>query len=107
MMVHKRVFVYLWEFHVGKNKRREFEKTYGPRGDWVKLFRRARGYIGSELLTDIGRKGWYITIDTWASKKLYETFRNFRKSEFESLDKTCESMTIEERYLGSFEIPER
>jgi heme-degrading monooxygenase HmoA len=103
----KKIFVYLWEFHVRKNQRREFGKTYGLRGNWVKLFRRAKGYVGSELLTDVGREGWYITIDTWESKKSYEAFRKTSRKEFDLLDKACESMTQEERYLGSFEIPKK
>ena len=35
----------------------EFERVYGPEGDWAEFFRRGRGYVGTELLRDIEHPG--------------------------------------------------
>ena len=45
-------FVTLWEFRVAPGRQAEFERNYGPGGPWIPLFRRAPGYLGSELLQD-------------------------------------------------------
>ena len=34
----------------------EFERVYGPDGEWAQFFRDGTGYIGTELLHDIELK---------------------------------------------------
>ena len=67
-------YVCLWEFRVKGERVGEFERAYGPEGDWVRLFRRADGYLGTELLRDAGEPGRFITVDRWRSRKDYESF---------------------------------
>ena len=31
----------------------EFERVYGPSGEWAEFFRQGRGFIGTELLRDV------------------------------------------------------
>jgi hypothetical protein len=47
-----RSYVSLCEFRVNTGFVFEFEKAYGPDGDWARLFRRGDGYLGTELLRD-------------------------------------------------------
>jgi hypothetical protein len=47
-----RSYVSLWEFRVNSGFVSEFKKAYGPDGDWARLFHRAGGYLGTELLRD-------------------------------------------------------
>src|SRR6187397_611903 len=35
----------------------EFERVYGPDGEWAAFFRDGRGYIGTELLRDVEQHG--------------------------------------------------
>ena len=42
--------VILWEFEPKQGKSEEFERTYGPGGDWAWLFARSPDYRGSDLL---------------------------------------------------------
>src|SRR5690242_20654494 len=40
----REVFVIAWEFQVKAEHREDFERAYGPSGDWLKLFRTGEGY---------------------------------------------------------------
>jgi heme-degrading monooxygenase HmoA len=94
--------VRVWEFHVRPGARKKFERTYGPQGDWVQLFKRGKGYLRTEFFRDAGKRGRYLTVDYWISKSAYETFRRKFDREFNALDKKCESLTAQETMLGTF-----
>ena len=36
-------YLYIWNFKVPAENEVEFQKKYGPEGDWVELFRKAEG----------------------------------------------------------------
>ena len=52
----------------------EFERAYGPDGDWAAFFRRGEGYVGTELLRDVESPGRYLVIDRWESPEAYQAF---------------------------------
>jgi heme-degrading monooxygenase HmoA len=97
------MYVYLWEFRVREERRSEFEDVYGPEGAWVELFRRAEGYLGSQLLRDPRDGARYVTIDRWASREALESFRARFGAEYEALDRRCEAFTSAETKIGDFE----
>lgn len=94
---------YLWSFEVAPGRERDFERIYGPDGDWARLFARAPGYLGTELLQDALRAGRYLTIDRWASGSAFESFKQEWKAEYAALDRACEALTLSETPLGAFE----
>jgi heme-degrading monooxygenase HmoA len=100
-MTGRGVAVYMWSFRPREGTVAEFEAAYGPDGDWVRLFRKAPGYLGTELLRDGGR---YLTVDRWDSAEAYGAFRAAHAGEHERLDKACEGLTLEETCLGAFEV---
>ncbi len=95
-------YMYMWEYHVNPNHINDFEKAYGPTGDWVQLFKKAEGYIETELHKDINNEGRYITVDYWQSKEFCMNFRDKFKNEFNEIDERCEAYTIKEISLGEF-----
>ena len=95
-------FVIIWHFQVRPGREAEFEKAYGEDGEWVKLFRRGRGFLRTELYHESRKRRRYLTIDYWDSQESYATFRRQAVDEFEALDKRCEALTVSEIYLGSF-----
>ncbi len=95
-------YMYMWEYHVSKNHIDEFEKAYGLNGDWVNLFKKAEGYIETELHKDINNEGRYITVDYWQSKEACINFRNKYQKEFNEIDERCETYTVKEISLGEF-----
>lgn len=95
-------FIVAWKFAVNPEHQREFERAYGPNGDWVRLFRTGDGYLKTELHRDPSNPGYYITLDFWGSREQHEAFREQAKSAYQEIDARCERLTAEEQLLGDF-----
>lgn len=93
------MFVTLWEFEVKSGSEELFERVYGPKGDWVRLFGRDARYRGTRLLRDVGRERVYVTVDCWESREAYEEFRQKFAAEYAEIDERCEALTITERQM--------
>ena len=85
-----------WDFLPAAGRVPEFLAAYGADGDWVQLFRRGDGYLGTELIPLADRPGWYRTVDRWESAEAYATFRQARAAEYAALDAACEALTAQE-----------
>ena len=96
------VFVLVWEFRATRGCEKEFERAYGPDGEWVRFFKSGEGYLKTELLRDVQNPVGYLTVDYWISQTAYETFRKKWLAEYEALDRKCESLTEHERQIGTF-----
>jgi 8-oxo-dGTP pyrophosphatase MutT (NUDIX family)/heme-degrading monooxygenase HmoA len=94
--------VIVWEFRIRPAGVAAFESAYGPDGDWARLFRRASGYLGTELLRAPG-EGRYVTVDRWTSRADFEAFRDAHRADYDALDRRCEDLTLDETPLGTFE----
>jgi heme-degrading monooxygenase HmoA len=60
----------------------EFERAYGPDGEWAAFFRQGPGYIGTELLRDVENPGRYLAIDRWDSRDAYQAFVDAHREEY-------------------------
>ena len=101
---HLSIHVILWRFRVRMDRESEFERAYGPVGEWTLLFRRGDGYLGTELLRHSEDLREYLTVDRWASRAAYEAFRERFSSEYRQLDRRLEELTEEEALIGTFEV---
>ncbi len=97
------MFVILWTYDVRPGAEAAFETLYGPSGDWVALFQKADGYIGTELLFAAHGSRRYLTIDRWESEASYEQFRSTHAGVYEMIDRTAEGLTESETRLGEFQ----
>ena len=99
------MYVILWRFRTVVGQESEFERAYGPSGEWAQLFRRAAGYLGTELLLrrSDAESREYLTLDRWASRAAYEAFRVRRSGAYRQLDRRSEELTEEGTFLGAFE----
>ena len=93
-------YAYIWEYSVRPECVADFEEAYGPNGPWVEIFKRARGYVRTELHRDRRNANRYLTIDYWDSAEAWEAFRTGMSSEFEAIDARCEGFTLKEREIG-------
>jgi heme-degrading monooxygenase HmoA len=83
--------------------RAEFERVYGPEGDWALFFRGGRGYVGTELLRDVETPGRYLVVDRWESREAYNDFVAANRDEYmRRVDETAFHQERELR-LGTFE----
>lgn len=95
--------MYLWEYLVAPENVNAFVESYAPEGAWVQLFRRAPGYVRTELHQDRTDARRFITMDYWESEAAWQAFRTQFAAEFEALDTRCEVLTLQEREIGRFD----
>ncbi|MCB2230122.1 antibiotic biosynthesis monooxygenase [bacterium] len=93
----------IWKYTVHEKHVDEFIETYGPNGNWVRLFRQADGYLGTELLRDLENPLRFVTIDRWESESSYKQFRQNKAAEYEAIDRACERLTVNEQLIGVFD----
>jgi heme-degrading monooxygenase HmoA len=95
-------FTIIWEFIVPPTRQAEFESRYGPDGDWVRLFRRGAGYLGSELLRDRADPQRYLTVDRWENLEAWRAFRSRFAADYDQLDRQFEGLAEHEAPLGEY-----
>jgi len=98
------MFVVVWQFEIAEEKVAAFEAAYGSEGDWARLFRTSRDYLGTELLRDAYVAGSYLTIDRWASEEAFRAFRKDHDGEYETLDRACDALTSRETRIGAYRV---
>lgn len=99
-MPRPRGFTILWSYEVAAAQIEDFESGYAPDGDWARLFGRAQGYRGTELLR--ASPGHYVTIDRWRSEADFEAFQREFGEAYRELDARCEGWTLSEQLIGRF-----
>lgn len=101
-MTHLRI----WKFRPPQDCDEEFAFAYGADGVWASLFRKAPGYLGTQLVRPADAGGWWLTIDRWDSALAFEMFgRNFGEL-YRELDSELEGVAGEEEFVGAFEEAE-
>jgi heme-degrading monooxygenase HmoA len=98
------MFVVVWQFEIAEDKIPAFEAAYGPEGAWAKLFAASPKYLGTELLRDTYIPGSYLTIDRWASEDDFRAFRRDHDAGYESIDRSCDSLTNRETRIGAYTV---
>lgn len=81
----------------------EFERVYGPDGEWTVFFRAGAGYIGTELLRDVESAGRYVVIDRWESADVYNAFVAEHRDEYMRRADETAFQYAQELRLGTFE----
>jgi heme-degrading monooxygenase HmoA len=81
----------------------DFERAYGPDGEWDEFFRGGTGYVGTELLRDVETPGRYLVVDRWESRDAYQAFVDAHRDEYvRRVDETVFHYEQELR-IGTFE----
>ena len=62
----------MWEIEVVAGKSKDFERFYGADGEWTKLSRRSRSFLGSSFLRDIAVDTRYVLVEYWGEMVVYE-----------------------------------
>ena len=100
----------VWQVEIHDGKSGEFEQLYGANGEWTRLSRRSRSFLGSSFLRDLASETRYMLVEYWSEMVVYEK----HLSEFAAQVKTLEEKRqrlVERVYpLGVFsalDVPER
>lgn len=99
-----RMYIYIWKFSIGDDKKNEFEMLYGENGPWVELFKTDSNYIKTELLRDLKNSDQYLTIDYWATKDAYQLFHANNLTKYNEIDARCEMIVRHEVLVGEYEL---
>lgn len=108
-------FARVWRFRVSSHAAAEFERVYGPNGEWTTLFSRGEGYRGTTLEKIPGATNEFRLVDSiyefrlvdrWTSREAWNAFRRAFAEEYEELDLWCEGLTLEEELLEEIEFVE-
>ena len=96
------MYVILWEYVVRPGKATEFARAYGADGAWAELFRRADGFLETELLQEEDGTDRWLTIDRWRSQDDFEAFKTRFEADYHRLDDEFAALTLEEDRIGGF-----
>jgi heme-degrading monooxygenase HmoA len=94
--------IIIWKFTVREEHIQEFISAYESNGDWANLFRRAEGYLGTQLLRSTGEPSIFLTIDRWENATCFEVFQDRFRAEYKTLDTQFEGYSSSERKVGVF-----
>ena len=81
----------------------EFERVYGPEGEWATFFRSSDGFIGTELLRDVEEAERYLVIDRWESVDGYNKFLAEYQDEYMRRADETRFHYVQELRFGTFE----
>jgi heme-degrading monooxygenase HmoA len=98
--------IIIWEFTVREEYIQEFISAYASNGAWASLFRRAEGYLGTELLRSSHQANLFLTVDRWESAACFDIFQERFGVEYKQLDTQLEGYSLAENKVGVFsEVP--
>ncbi len=81
----------------------DFERAYGPDGEWAEFFGRGRGFVGTELLRELENPGRYLLIDRWESREAFERFAAEHQAEYLRRVEDAAVYHVHELQLGVYE----
>jgi heme-degrading monooxygenase HmoA len=102
MAKSKGIYIRVWEIQAKAGLEDEFEKAFGPEGQWVALFRKSKAFLRTELFRDLEDNGRYFIVDHFASQSAFQSFLKENRDEYDALDRDCERLCASEKRLGSF-----
>jgi hypothetical protein len=80
------VVAVVWQFDVREDRCAEFERFYGADGEWTRLSRRSRSFLGSSFLRDLAQPTRYLLVEYWSEMVVYERHRTDFEREVERLE---------------------
>jgi quinol monooxygenase YgiN len=100
----------MWQFEVKNGREAEFEQLYGVNGEWTRLNRHTRSYLGSSFLHDQNRSSRYVVIEYWSEMLVHDQHRALRAAAIASLEERSAALVDSAEPLGIFtalDVPDR
>ena len=101
---------FVWQLTVQDGTTEESERFYGADGEWTKLSRRSRSFLGSSFLKDLAVPTRYLLVEYWSEMFVYEKHVNDFNDEIKALEQQREQFAITVESLGVFtalDVPTR
>ena len=100
----------VWQFEAVLDRCEEVERLYGADGEWTKLSRRSRSFLGSSFLKDIAAPAKYLLVEYWSEMLVYERHLADFGDEVNELERRRQEILVRADPLGVFtalDVPER
>ena len=100
----------VWQFNVHENTENDFERFYGADGDWTRVSRRSRSFLGSSFLKDLAVPTRYLLIEYWSEMLVYEKHVADFRREITQLEERRKSFAAHVESVGVFsalDVPDR
>jgi hypothetical protein len=100
----------VWQLDVRAENTAEFEQFYGADGEWTRLSRRSRSFLGSSFLKDLVVHTRYLLIEYWSEMVVYERHLADFSREVEELEARRAQFVEHMEPLGVFtalDVPDR
>jgi quinol monooxygenase YgiN len=100
----------VWQFQVKPGKQQEFEQFYGADGEWSRLARRSRSFLGSSFLRDQATDTNYLLVEYWSEMVVYERHQKSFVSDIRTIEDRRDILCDAIVPLGIFsalDVPER
>jgi hypothetical protein len=104
------VVAVVWNFEIVPEKAEEFERFYGADGEWTKLSRKSRSFLGSSFLMDLARPDRYMLVEYWSEMVVYEKHLADFDDEVQHLEEQRQQFVIRMEAMGVFsalDVPDR
>jgi quinol monooxygenase YgiN len=104
------VVAVVWQFDIRPEHAEAVERFYGADGEWTRLSRRSRSFLGSSFLKDLAAPTRYLLIEYWSEMLVYERHLTDVRSEQQELEAERDRFVVKLEPLGVFsalDVPER
>lgn len=91
------MYIRVWEYEVPADHIDDFLAVYGVDGDWAQLFRRGRGYVGTELYRSTDDGAHFVTVDRWTDRAAWGAFLEAWGETYLRLDTRFSRLTASQR----------
>ena len=92
----------VWQMEIHTGKSEEFEQLYGASGEWTRLSRRSRSFLGSSFLRDLASETRYMIIEYWSEMVVYEKNLAEFASQVKALEEQRQRLVERVHPLGVF-----
>ena len=100
----------VWQLTVHEQSGEAFEQFYGADGDWTKLSRRSRSFLGSSFLKDLAIPTRYLLVEYWSEMVVYEKHVADFEAQIKVLEARRQDFAVNVESLGVFsalDVPTR
>jgi quinol monooxygenase YgiN len=104
------VVAVVWQFTIHHDATDAFEDFYGADGDWTKLSRKSRSFLGSSFLKDLAAPNRYLLVEYWSEMLVYEKHVADFDSQLRALEERRKTFSEHVESLGVFtalDVPSR
>jgi quinol monooxygenase YgiN len=104
------VVAVVWQFETRAGHETEFERFYGADGEWTRLSRRSRSFLGSSFMKDLAAPNRYLLVEYWSEMLVYEKHLIDIRNDMSELETRRAEFLERLEPLGVFtalDVPER